>query len=235
MDFRHYVFASPYFEWLLRGVGMTMLVALVSGLCAAAIGGAIVKCHLSASAASRTFGAAFVVVFRNLPLVPLLLFLTFAVPGLWRDAFGRPFFQGYEIYLLVLGLALNTGAYFAEILFAGVTGVERGQVDVGRTLGMRRGAIRRHIVYPQAVRIVAPALASRFIHNVKNSTLAIVVPLPVEMMEVVGQAGRIAGQTFSWAEPLLFAAAVHLLLALGLGRLLNAWASEEQAKIRANA
>ena len=89
------------------------------------------------------------------------------------------------------------------------------------------------MIYPQAVRIVAPALASRFIHNVKNSTLALVVPLPVHMMEVVGQAGRIAGQTFSWAEPLIFAAGIHLLLALGLGRLLNSWASKEQARITA--
>lgn len=129
---------------------------------------------------------------------------------------------------------LNTGAYLAEILRAGVTAVAAEQVEAARTLGLAPGVIRRRVIYPQAVRIVAPALASRFIHNMKNSTLALVVPLPVQMMEVVGQAGRIAGQTFSWAEPLAFAACVHLLLALGLGRILNRWATREHAQIGAN-
>jgi ABC-type amino acid transport system permease subunit len=81
------------------------------------------------------------------------------------------------------------------------------------------------------MRIVAPGLASRVIHTVKNSTLALVVPLPLELLEVVGQAGRIAGETFAWAEPLLFAAGAHLLLSLGLDWLLNRWAAQEQIKI----
>jgi ABC-type amino acid transport system permease subunit len=92
--------------------------------------------------------------------------------------------------------------------------------------------IWRRVIVVQTIRIVAPLLASRFIHNMKNSTVALVVPLPVDEMEVVGQAGRIAGQTFTWAEPLIFAATVHLALALGLGWALNAWAVREQARIR---
>ena len=233
MDFSHYVFGPPYFGWLCRGVLMTLLIAAVSGVCAAAVGFLVMRCHISASRAARWVGAGFVIVFRNLPLVPLLLFLTFGLPGVWRQLSGLPFPRGSELYLLILGLVLNTGAYLAEILRAGVEAVAPQQVEAARTLGLTPGAIRRRVVYPQAARIVAPALASRFIHNMKNSTMSLVVPLPVQMMEVVGQAGRIAGQTFSWAEPLIFAACVHLLLALGLGRLLNRWASREQAKIEA--
>jgi glutamine transport system permease protein len=231
MDFTQYVAGAPYFGWLCRGVLMTLLIAMVSGFCAAVIGFLVLQCHISAHRLWRAVGAGFVIVFRNLPLVPLLLFLTFAVPGLWRQLWGQPFSQGLEFYLLLLGLSMNTASYFAEILLAGVTAVAPEQVDAARTLGLPRGAVRRHVIYPQAVRIMAPALASRFIHNMKNSSLSLVVPLPVEMMEVVGQAGRIAGQTFSWAEPLIFAACIHVLLALGLGWVLNRWASQEQARI----
>ncbi len=65
----------------------------------------------------------------------------------------------------------------------------------------------------------------------KNSSIALVLPLPVNRMEVVAQAGRIAGQTFAWAEPLLLAAAVHLALALFIGVLVNRLARKAQMKV----
>jgi len=235
VDFSQYVFGSPYFGWLCRGLLMTLIIATASALAAALIGYWVLRCRLSAQAAWRHAGVAFVAIFRNLPLVPLLLFLTFGLPGLWLELRGRPFPSGYEFHLLILGLALNTAAYFAEILYAGVMAIGPEQIDASRTLGLPAQAIRRWVIYPQAVRIVAPALALRFIHNAKNSTMALVVPLPVGLMEVVGQAGRIAGQTFSWAEPLVFAAAIHLSLGLVLGWALNGWASRECAKIGSGA
>jgi glutamine transport system permease protein len=233
MDFSRYVFSPPYFGWLCRGVLLTILISIISGLGAAVVGFLVLRSRISSRAWVRALGIAFVMVFRNMPLVPLLLFLTFGLPGMWQQLSGTHFPRGFELMLLLLGLVLNTGAYLAEILRAGVAAVAPQQTEAAQTLGLPRRIIRRRVVYPQVVRIVAPALASRFIHNTKNSTLALVVPLPVDMMEVVGQAGRIAGQTFSWAEPLIFAAGLHLLLALGLGRVLNRWAIHEQSRIDA--
>jgi His/Glu/Gln/Arg/opine family amino acid ABC transporter permease subunit len=233
MDFGQYVFGHPYFGWLCRGLLMTLLISTVSGFFAAIVGFLLLRCHISANRLLRGMAGAFVIVFRNLPLVPLLLFLFFGMPQVWRQIVGSPFPRGLELHLLIIGLMLNTGAYLGEILRAGVEAVAPQQIEAARTLGITPGAIRRSVIYPQAVRIVAPALASRFIHNMKNSTMALVVPLPLPLMEVVGQAGRIAGQTFSWAEPLIFAASVHLLLAIGLGWLLNRWANKEHAKLEA--
>jgi His/Glu/Gln/Arg/opine family amino acid ABC transporter permease subunit len=210
---------------------MTVTISLISVLLAAMIGVLVVQCQIAASQTLRIIGVGFVIVFRNLPLIPLLLFLTFGLPGLWAQLSGHPFPRGLELQLLLLGLALNTGAYVAEILRSGVAAVPPQQIDVARTLGLAPATILLRVVYPQAVRIVAPSLASRVVHTMKNSTLALIVPLPVELMDVVGQAGRIAGETFSWAEPLLFAACAHLLLSLGMDWLLNHWATREQAKI----
>jgi His/Glu/Gln/Arg/opine family amino acid ABC transporter permease subunit len=234
MNFAQYVFGAPYFGWLCTGVLMTVQIAAVSGLSAAILGFLVLRCHISAQPWLRKVGIGFVAIFRNLPLVPLLLFLAFAVPGVWQQLWHHPFPRGLELYLLLLGLTLNTASYFAEILLAGVGAVSVDLIHAARTLGLLPGAVRRHVVLPQAARIVAPALASRFIHNMKNSTLALVVPLPVDAMDVVGQAGRIAGETFSWAEPLIFAACVHLSLAIGLGWLLNRWATRMQAMIEAS-
>ena len=233
MNFDRYVFASPYFGWLCRGVVMTLVISLLSGTAAACVGIGVARLRLSPHGYLRTAASAFVIIFRNLPLVPLLLFLTFGLPGLWSQLTGDTFPRGFEFYLLILGLSANTGAYFTEILRAGVLGVAPQQQQVARTMGLSTAAIRWYVVYPQAVRIVAPALATRWIHNMKNSALALVVPLPVGLMEVVGQAGHIAGETFSWAEPLIVVAAIHLVLSLGTGRFLNRWASRAQARVEA--
>lgn len=226
-----YVFTEPYVDWLRRGVAMTLFMTVASGALAAALALAVLRCRISGKRTAQVAGAAFVLVFRNLPLVPFFLFLTAGLPTLWQAWWNRPFSPGFELHLVLLGLSLNTAAYVAEILRAGVGAVPAEQIAAARTLGLPPGVIRRRVVFPQAARIVAPALASRFIHNMKNSTLAIVVPLPVDAMEVVGQAGRIAGQTFAWAEPLAAAACVHLVLALGVGGVLDRWASRVRARV----
>jgi His/Glu/Gln/Arg/opine family amino acid ABC transporter permease subunit len=231
LNFSHYVFGEPYFDWLCRGVMMTLVITAASSVGAILIGFPVFCCRASRLFPLHAAATAYVIVFRNLPLVPLIFFLTFGIPGSWQQLTGHPFFRGSELYLLLLALAMNTAAYLSEIMRAGVTAVDPEQIEVSRTLGMSLAVIRRQIVYPQAVRIVAPALASRFIHNMKNSALALIVPLPVQRMEVVGQASRIAGQTFTWAEPLIFAACIHLALALGLGELLDRWARRKQAAV----
>jgi His/Glu/Gln/Arg/opine family amino acid ABC transporter permease subunit len=233
VNFTDYVFSPPYFGWLLLGLTMTLVITIASAVLAVAFAFLILRCHLSEYRALRWAGAGYVVALRNLPLVPLLLFLTFVTPHLWYQVWHHAIPRRFEIYVLIFGLALNTAAYLSEILRAGVRAVVVEQVHVARTLGLSSSLVRVHVVYPQAIRVTAPALASRFIHNMKNSTLALIVPLPVDRMELAGQAGRIAGQTFSWAEPLLFVAVVHLGLALGLGWILNCWASAEQKKIEA--
>ena len=231
LDFSRYVFAQPYFGWLCRGIFMTLLIGAAASSIGSLLALAALRCRNASKCVWRAAGSGYLLLFRNLPLVPLLLFLTFALPGIWRQAFGYALPRGYEFYFLILGLALNAGAYLAEILRAGVEAVPLEQIEAARTLGLSPHTIRRRIVFPQAVRIVAPALTTRYIHVMKNSSLALVVPLSPGMMEMVGQAGRIAGQTFSWAEPLVFAAAGYLCLSLVLSRLLNRRASRAQARI----
>lgn len=231
LDFQTYVFSPPYFGWLGRGVAMTLIVTVATTFGSMALAFPVASATTSRSGAARAVGRSYVALFRNLPLVPLLLFLVFGLPGVWPALFARPFPAGQEFFLLLVGLSLNTSAYLAEILRAAIQSVPARHVEAARVLGLSGGAIVARVVYPQALRIAAPAAVTRLIHNMKNSTVALVLPLPVEAMEVVGQAGRIAGATFAWAEPLLFAAAVHLTLATTLSVALNGWAQSEKRRI----
>jgi ABC-type amino acid transport system permease subunit len=212
---------------------MTLIITGLSAGLALVLAWAVLRCQISARPYLRWAGFVYVIVFRNLPLVPLLLLLTFAVPHLWFWCWHHTFPRGLELYVVVFGLALNTAGYLSEILRAGVNSVPTEQMGAAKTLGLSAALVRRRVIYPQAIRITAPALNTRLIHNMKNSTLALVVPLPLDRMELAGQASRIAGQTFSWAEPLIFVASVHLGLAVGCGWALGRWAAKEQRKIEA--
>ena len=231
LDFARNVFVQPYIEWLCQGMLMTLVIGVSGATFGTLIALMVLHCRVATSRIMRAFGVIYIVLFRNLPVLPLLLFFTFAIPGIWQEVFGFPIPRGFEFYFLIMVLALNAGAYLAEILRAGVEAVPREQIDAAHTLGLSLRTIRHRIIFPQCVHIVAPALASRYIHIIKNSSMALVVPLAPGMMEMVGQAGRIAGQTFAWAEPLIFAAIGYLVLALIFSRLLNRLATRAQTRI----
>ncbi len=231
MDFESYVLSTPYSTWLLRGILMTLVIGAVSTVLSLALAGVVSALRTSRRRALRVLAAVHVNVFRNLPPVPLLLFLVLGLPGLWLRLTGSAMPTDLEFPLLVAGLSLNTSAYLAEILRAGLGAVPTSQWDSARVLGLGPVATRVSIIYPQALRICLPALGNRLIHNLKNSTLALVVPLGVGSMEIVGQAGRVAGQTFAWAEPLVVAAVVHLSLAFALGAIVRVLGRRAQDRI----
>ncbi len=231
MEFQRYVFDQPYLGWLLRGVGVTLFVTVLTTVSSLLLGMLVVFMRTAARPGARAAARVYIALFRNIPLVPLLLFLVFAVPGAFKALTGSTFPAGNEFLLLVLGLSLNTSAYIAEILRSGIRAIPAAQADAARVLGLVPMDIRLRVIYPQAMRIVLPDLGTRLIHNMKNSSVALVLPLPVEYMEVVGQAGRIAGQTFSWAGPLVFAACTHLAFAALMGLVVARLAARAQLKV----
>lgn len=233
MNFAEYVFNEPYFGWLCRGVGFTLLITTMTTVLSLLLGTMIATMRTAGGVVGPIVAKVYIAIFRNIPPVPLLLFLIFALPGVFRSLTGLVFPTGMEFSFLIAGLSLNTSAYIAEILRSGIRAVPVEHYGAGRVLGMTGGQIRRSIVYPQAIRVALPALGTRLIHNMKNSAIALILPLAVDNMEVVGQAGRIAGQTFAWAEPLIFAALVHLTLAVLLGLVINKLAGITQSKVEA--
>jgi general L-amino acid transport system permease protein len=83
-----------------------------------------------------------------------------------------------EFVGLLLGLVIYTGAFIAEIVRAGINAVSHGQWEAGRSLGLRRPAIMRLIVLPQALRVIIPPLTNQYLNLTKNSSLAIAIGYP---------------------------------------------------------
>ena len=151
---------------------------------------------------------AFVDFFRAIPPLVLLIFLYAGLPfaGIDLGAWGA----------VALGFLLNTGAYYAEILRAGIESVPRGQPEAARALGLRPWQVWSFVVLPQAVRNVLPDLISNTLEVVKLTSIASVVALP----ELLYQARQAQSVTYN-ATPIVVAALAYFLLLWPCVRLLS--------------
>ena len=159
--------------------GFILLVSLLGGLG-----------RISSSKIIYGLSSLYVELIRGIPLLVQLLFIWFALPQLF-DVAGEallkasPALQGPGQYLIdlrlspftaaVVGLTICYGAYGSEIFRAGISSIHHGQMEAARSLGMTYVQAMRHIVLPQAVRVILPPIGNEFVALLKDSSLVSVL------------------------------------------------------------
>jgi len=188
---------------LLRGLWTTILLGAVSIVLGLVLGLVLVMLRLYGQRAVRLLAAAYINLFRALPLLVLLVLIYYALPflGVRLSSFAAA----------ATALSMVSGAYTAEIFRAGIEAVPRGQFEASAALGLRRWRVMRSVVLPQAVRIVVPPLTSNAISVLKDTALASVVAMP-DLLKQATQAQAL----FANPSPLIGAAVLYLLLLLPL-------------------
>ncbi len=121
--------------------------------------------------------------------------------------------------LLAGGLAfgINSGAYMSELVRAGIQGVDKGQLEAGRSLGIGYATTMRYIIFPQAIKNVLPALVSEFIILIKETAVIGFIG----GMDLMRSASRMTSITFNPSQPLLIVAAIYLILTSTFTRLMR--------------
>lgn len=145
-----------------------------------------------------------------------------AIGGVLTTRFGREvvdggFQMGSEFSALVIGLAVYTSAFIAEIIRGGILAVPRGQMEAARSLGLTYGQALRFIVLPQALRIVIPPLGSQFLNLTKNSSLAI----GIGFADMLTTANTVSSQSFHSLETFTFVTLAYLAISLVISAFLN--------------
>ncbi len=145
-----------------------------------------------------------------------------AMGGTVVERFGRLTVDGgvqltTEFAALVVGLAVYTSAFIAEIIRGGILAVSRGQMEAARSLGLTHGQALRLIVLPQALRIVIPPLGNQFLNLTKNSSLA----LGIGYAEFLTAANTVSSQSFRSLEAFTVVTLGYLALSLRISGLLN--------------
>ncbi len=155
--------------------------------------------------------------------LPLGVWLVLGAPFHWEIPVLRGFnFQGGgnispEYFALLLGLVTYTAGYIAEIVRSGIQAVHLGQWEAAGALGLKRGAILRHIVLPQALRVIIPPMTSQYLNLTKNSSLAVAIGY----QELVSIANTTLNQTGQAIEGIAVIMAVYLTISLSISLFMN--------------
>lgn len=147
---------------LLKGVLLTLEISAIALIISIAIGVVAGLLRVSKSKTLAFMATCYVEFVRGVPLLVLLIWIYF---GLGR------FFRLGAYWAAIIGLAVFSGAFVAEIVRAGIQAVPKGQMEAARSSGMGYYQAMRLIILPQAFRKVLPPMASQFIILIKDSSL----------------------------------------------------------------
>jgi His/Glu/Gln/Arg/opine family amino acid ABC transporter permease subunit len=186
------------FDNLLWGLGLSLVLAFAAIALGCFIGLAAAFARTSRHSALRGLSGVYVTIFRNTPLLVLVLFSFFALPQLGLRLSKTNSF--------ILALAIYSGAYLAEVFRGGLLGVPRGMREAGLAIGLSEMQIRLRIIIPIMFRAVLPALGSTFIGLFKDTSLAAAIAVP----ELTFEARKINVETFRVVETWLVASGLYV-------------------------
>ncbi|MCI6099335.1 MAG: amino acid ABC transporter permease [Selenomonas sp.] len=155
----------------------------------------------------RWISAVYVDFFRGTPLLVQIFLFYFAVPVITG--------QRIDPYVAAVGsCGINSGAYIAEIVRAGIQSIDEGQMEAGRSLGMTWAQTMRYIIVPQAMKRVIPPLGNEFIALLKDSSLVSVIGFE----ELTRRGQLIIAKTYGSLEIWFSVAIIYLAMTLTISR-----------------
>lgn len=197
---------GPRADLFVEGARMTLQLTVVSGVIGLVIGMIAGIQKTSSSWLVRAPASLFIWLIRGTPLLVQILFVYNALPPLLAAIGLR--IELNEFWSAVIALALNVGAYNAEVIRAGILAIPRGQTEAARSLGLSGGLTMSTVVLPQALRIVVPPLVNNLVALLKDSSLASTIAL----LELSLAGSRVSSESFQPVPVLTTIAAVYLAL-----------------------
>ena len=218
---------STYGSLLLRAMGQTLLLALCGLLFGTLLGMIFGILSVVKNKVCNVIAMVFVDVVRGVPMIVLAMFVFFGVPYCLNNMMG----MGVTLTALQAGticLALNCGAYMAEIIRAGIQSVDKGQMEAARSLGLPYWRAMQRVVLPQAIRTMVPSIINQFIITLKDTSILSVIGFP----ELVNTAKNVVANTFKsfqvWTIVGIMYLIIILILSKAAKRLERSWSRGRQ-------
>lgn len=196
-------------RWMLipEGLGTTLLIAFCAILIGSVLGCVFAIFKISESKSLKLIAEFYTTVIRGVPMATQLMIFYFVVFS--------PIGLSNAVLVAIIAFGINSGAYCTEIFRAGIQGVDRGQMEAGRSLGLSWSQTLVKIILPQAFKTVLPTYTSEFITLIKETSVASFIAV----VDLQKTCDNIRNATYNAWIPLLSCALIYLCLTVGLTKL----------------
>lgn len=195
---------GQYWPFFLEGFTNTLIASVIALISSLIIGTLMGMLQLTPNKIIRGLANIYVEFFRNIPLLIIVMFFYVVIPMYWINISG--FWAG------AIGLTIYTSSFIADNVRAGIQTVPEGQMEAGLTQGLKQSQVMRHIILPQALRIVLPPLGNQFINLVKNSSILAMVA----GLDLMYYGDFVAMETFNTFDTYILVGLIYLVITLPL-------------------
>jgi arginine/lysine/histidine transport system permease protein len=199
----HFDVIWPSLPFIATGIWVTLKFTSLSLLCGLPLGVLLAFLKILKIKPLQYLANTYTAIFRGTPLLVQLGIIFYATPQL----------TGYSISAFeagVLAFSLNSAAYSSEIIRSGIQSIDPGQWEAAQVLGLSKITTLQHIILPQAIRNILPALVNEMVNLLKESALV----STIGEADLLQRAKVVAAEKFMYFEPLLLAAILYFLMVL---------------------
>lgn len=193
-----------------QGLAGTLCLAGITIVAGTAVGTALALMRMAKLRPLELFVKGYVWVLRGTPILLQLYFFWILLPRVLP-------FEIPDVACIIIALIVNSGAYVAEIIRAGVQAVDSGQMEAARSLGLTGSQAMFKVVLPQAVRNILPALGNEFVNMIKQVSLASVFFIN----ELTTSYKTVLAATYIPIESIIIAGLIYLLVTTALSQAVN--------------
>ncbi len=199
-----------YKSYYLLGIKITLLLSLFSLAIGTTLGAILSILRLSKSKILSFISTAYIELVRGTPVIvqiALVFFGSYVITGIDMDKF----------LAALIALSLNCAAYVAEIIRSGIQSIDKGQTEASRSLGISSGQTMRHVILPQAIKNILPALGNEFITLIKETSIA----STIGVADLMYASKIVQSSSFQPFNPLIIVAITYFIITFTLSRLVG--------------
>lgn len=215
----NFSFLSDYFPLYISGTITTIVISLFTVLFGTIIGIVFGLMKLSKIKIVKAIASTYIEIVRGTPVIVQVFIWYYGLDAIIDipDIYIGDSLNLAQLIPGSLALALNSGAYVAEIIRAGILAVDKGQAEAAQSLGMKSPMIMRYIIMPQAIKNILPAIGNEFVVLIKESSILYVIGI----QELMAKTSTIQSSTFLAIPPLVITSIIYFILTFSLSRLVG--------------
>ena len=202
-------FLNTYWPFYVEGLKITIIFSIFAVIFGIVLGVALALMKLSKLRVLRAVAVSYINFVRGTPILVQIYIVYF---GLYSFGINLA-----DSTAGIAALAINSGAYVAEIVRAGIEAVDKGQIEAARSLGLSQASTTRLLIIPQAIKNILPAMCNEFIVVTKNTSMLSIIGIH----DLMYNTDTIRGNTLLAFEPLIIAAIIYFTISYVLSKLIG--------------